>query len=308
MTKTGRPPKITWERCCVPNCEESVKGGAKGFCPSHYQQMRKGLIDETGTETGKRVRNHRKGTPCAEVGCTAISIGKGLCSKHYQRQRAVKLGKTPTQSRENCLLCGNRHVARGFCQAHYAQLQRGIIDKTGKSLRALKRIRRLDPGSICRQPECDAPVRSKGWCNKHYIQYREGILDEEGNQLRDFLPHGRRPLDWRKELAGYILVRAPKDHPYARNDGSIYEHRIVMEEHLGRYLESGEVVHHINGVRDDNVITNLQLRRSRKEHGHGHEQIEDVKQALLILERLVNKGMNEGAEIKGQLQRLYRRL
>jgi len=81
-----------------------------------------------------------------------------------------------------------------------------------------------------------------------------------------------------------------------------------MEEHLGRLLERGEVVHHINGERSDNRIENLQLRRSRKDHGHGHERIEDVESALGVLEELVNKGMTGGADVKKRLQRVARRL
>jgi hypothetical protein len=57
---------------------------------------------------------------------------------------------------------------------------------------------------------------------------------------------------------GYVLVLM-RDHPRATKNGYTFEHILVLESVLGRLLEPGETVHHLNGVKDDNRPENLEL-------------------------------------------------
>ena len=72
---------------------------------------------------------------------------------------------------------------------------------------------------------------------------------------------------------GYIMINN-RSHPQAQN-GYVFEHRLIMENHLGRYLESGEVVHHINGIKNDNRIENLKVMNNI-EHLIFHRKLRTV--------------------------------
>lgn len=68
---------------------------------------------------------------------------------------------------------------------------------------------------------------------------------------------------------GYVLIWINKDNPYypMRNRKNyILEHRLVMAEHLNRCLEPWEVIHHINGIKNDNRIENLELLPRQCDH------------------------------------------
>lgn len=72
----------------------------------------------------------------------------------------------------------------------------------------------------------------------------------------------------RQRRDGYIDILT-KNHPFSR-DNYVLEHRLVMEKYIGRFLNRDEVVHHKNGIKDDNRIENLELF-SRSEHAFEHE-------------------------------------
>lgn len=78
-------------------------------------------------------------------------------------------------------------------------------------------------------------------------------------------------MDWKRGVSQrpdeYRMIWMP-DHPYACQNGYIREHRYVMEQHIGRYLLPEEVVHHIDGNRTNNDISNLELFANNPEHIH----------------------------------------
>ncbi len=114
--------------------------------------------------------------------------------------------------------------------------------RTGKNITCIVcgKIKYLSPSVVSGSKFCSHKCQGKYYSGSRNARWKNG-----------------KTLNW----AGYVLVDT--------NGEQAREHRLLMEKYLGRELRSNEVVHHLNGKRDDNRIENLVIM-DKREHDSEH--------------------------------------
>lgn len=155
--------------------------------------------------------------------------------------------KRPPPSKETREKIGNSHKGRKVSAEGKANMSKA---QKGKIISIESRIKMSQAHLGKKHP--------------HTLEWNKNISDSlMGNKNRS----------WKggvfKNREGYILEKC-HDHPNRNSASYVLQHRIVMEKHIGRFLYPKEVVHHINGIRDDNRIENLMLLANKSEHSKLH--------------------------------------
>ena len=106
----------------------------------------------------------------------------------------------------------------------------------------------------CINEGCDKQKHTRNVCRTCYkkIYYEEKGREKRGAKKQHLHPIGTIG----KTSGGYLTIKVDVGHG---SKDWMKHHRWVMEQHLKRPLEIYENVHHINGVKDDNRIENLEL-------------------------------------------------
>ncbi len=264
----------TGKKCS--HCERQAR--AHGLCGTHESRLRRGqslddppkfkcagktcFVEGCSRPAEKKLmcRNHYANAKRAYLIKCSVSdcenkegFGrKGLCNKHY-------LAKYRRENARLCAHCQRPSIAKGMCAAHYSRAKRGVSAAQPLGIRY--------NGQLCSQPDCANPARGLGLCKFHYSRQREGVpLDAppRAPTLRSFIN------TW-----GYVTTVCA--------DGKYRQaHRMVMAEHIGRELLRHETVHHKNGVRTDNRLSNLELWT--KHQPNGQRVVDKVDWAREILD------------------------
>ena len=170
---------------------------------------------------------------------------------------------------------------KGLAEQHKTDRKkiREILHQQGIDLRAPRKGR---PGE-CSRCGRTRLVLDDGLCANCRRSALRGIhlsgSQEDVERRRERNRRERNPA-WKGgthvDKLGYIWIRPEMDDVIGQamidrrsTRQYVQEHRLVMAHHLGRPLERGEVVHHIDGVKSNNQLSNLRLFRSNSEHHRG---------------------------------------
>jgi len=258
-------------------CLRPVQQGKLGYCSMHYSRLhRKG--DVGGLEPLRKA-TQPDGACSHPNGCTRLVMAKGLCGMHYNRtQKGLGLGPADGWDVE----CGQCHKVHNTI---YTFAVRCPSCADNPRCFSCERPTTTHSGKLC--GKCRAwvgaiPCVSAECPNLAHPGSKSGLC-------KSCVRRGSLSPNWKggrtTNQDGYVRVAAPEDYKGTVHNGYVHEHRMVMEQSLGRLLVRHETVHHKNGDRSDNRIENLELWSKSQPAGQRvKDKVQWAKEMLWLYE------------------------
>ena len=112
----------------------------------------------------------------------------------------------------------------------------------------------------------------KGYRSSPTMEFKKGHKFWLGKKRFNMM--GEKHPNWKGgrflDKVGYVLILKP-EHPFANSNGYIWEHRLIIEQILGRYLKPKEITHHL-GKKNDNRPNMLMLFKNGMYHFWFHKK------------------------------------
>ena len=241
-----------YRRACVESWVEEIFGnhinGGRKNKPAGYWTESRLQLEVNRYETHK---DFNKANPSAYRIASAKGLLNTLFKNHKNQGRTIVAAGTWTNKnviRKAAAMCTTRMEFHDlFPGAYDAALTNNWLDEVLSHLPSRVPRPKTNFGS---QPckFCGNEIR---FDNAREMKMKKFCSRACSNQNG---PTSRRWKGGRtRTKGGYISLRI---------DGiSIYEHRYLYENHHKVKLKTTDQIHHINGIRDDNRIENLELRR-----------------------------------------------
>ncbi len=219
----------------------------------------------------------------------------------------------------NCARCGNvfiktRRSGKKYCNdCGYARTGKASLDGSYSYIRFIKCPRcesyfighSNKTARYC-SPACGGgtprPKKECHFCNKLFKPNRAKNIY---CSFKCYCSDPNKPVNARaaklgnrlKGSEGYIEIRVSNDYAFRTTKRPyMLEHRKIMSDYLGRKLKGDEVVHHRNGIRDDNRLENLELWVGAT-HPKGIRVREFVKENKTLILEILNEGLPKSLEV-----------